>query len=265
MQYYLSFFKHGDITHYLSDDEFDTLHKFAVNWPELKTLERSYNLEKKAVRNINESTNPSAEETIADYYNVPLLMVRVLGDRGYTVANPAVADVMEKSKPYLIQKILKMFDDESYASVPYNVSIIKRVGVNWPEFDVILKSAKREYDKNSNDWYFNEGEMKVNRPGSLTQDDYSAIRQISALLHKGAVGDALWMSFPLPSRTTELARLFEHYKVTIMRFLLKEVQKGTNEYFLEIVLDGLDRQLIAWPELAIVKRTVYSNDYKGIE
>ncbi len=265
MQYYLSFFKLGSVTQFLSDDEFDTLHKFAVNWPELKTLERSYNLEKKSVRNINESTKRSAEETIADYHNVPLLMVRVLGERGYTVANPAVADVMEKVKPYLIQKILKMFDDESYASIPYNVSVIKRVGVNWPEFDVILKSAKAEYDKNSNDWYLNEGEMKIHRERTLTQDDYSKIRQISALLYKGAVADALWVSFELPSRTDDLTHLLEHYKDTIMKFLLKEIQKGTGVYLLEIVLDGLNRQLIAWPELAIVKRTVYSDEYKGIE
>lgn len=372
MQYYLSFFKHGDITHYLSDDEFDLLHKFAIDWPELTTLERSYNLEKNTVRNVNESTKPSAEETISDYHNVPLLMVRVLGERGYTVANPAVADVMEKVKPYLIQKILKMFNDEAYKSIPYNVEIIKRVGVNWPEFDVILKSANAEYYKNSNDWYLNEsnileatrpsaeeiiaeyhyypvmmihklieyghtvanpavatviekekphlikvllmlindglyknvpasvapikrlgvnwpeldiilksakseqdrlsrdryigeGEIPVYRSRTLSQDDYSKIRQISALLHKGAVGDALWVSFEIPSRTNELTQLFEHNKDTIMRFLLKEVQKGTGLHLLEIVLDGLNRQLIAWPEIAIVKRTVYSNEYKGIE
>ena len=162
MQYYLSFFKHGDVTRYISDDEFDVFHKFGIDWPELKTLERSYHAEKQI-------------ETRLD-----------------------------------------------------------------------------------------EGDLSINRPRKLTDNDLSTIRKISAMLHKGNVGDALWTSFELPNRLDELNSIFQHYKTTIMKFLLKEVQKGTGTHLLEIVLDGLARQTIAWPELAIVKKTVYSNDYKNI-
>lgn len=162
MQYYLSFFRHGDVTKYISDDEFDVFHKFGIDWTELKTLERSYHAEKQITTRLD------------------------------------------------------------------------------------------------------EGELSINRPRKLTDDDLGTIRKISAMLHKDHVGDALWMSFELPSRIDELNSIFQHYKTTIMKFLLKEVQKGTGTHLLEIVLDGLARQTITWPELSIVKKTVYSNDYKNI-
>lgn len=176
---------------------------------------------------------------------------------------PEFVPLLEKFKATFIKNMLKGFNDDNYEHIETTLKRLKAVGVKWPELDAI----QRSYDSMTKSWPDDdvlEGEIKVNKPRSLNADDLGTIRKISAMLHKDHVGDALWMSFELPSRIDELHSIFQHYKTTIMKFLLKEVQKGTGTHLLEIVLDGLARQTITWPELAIVKKTVYSNDYKNI-
>lgn len=177
---------------------------------------------------------------------------------------PEFTEDIERLKPKFIKDALTSLKEGNLGHVDQVLTRLGGIGVKWPELVVI----QRSFDAETKDWIdidaIDEGDMKINMPRSLTADDLSTIRKISALLHKGHVGDALWVSFELPNRLDELHSIFQHYKTTIMKFLLKEVQKGTGTHFLEIVLDGLGRQTITWPELAIVKKTVYSNDYKNI-
>jgi hypothetical protein len=161
MRYYLSFFRHGDVTKYISDDEFDVFHKFGIDWPELKTLERSYHAEKQIE----------------------------------------------------------------------------------PRLD--------------------EGDVAVNRPRQLTDDDLRLIRRISALLYIGGVNDALWLSFELPSRVPQLQTILEEYKATVVRYLLQALKDGFDVHSLEIMTDGLARQGIMWPELAIMQKAMYHKDYQN--
>lgn len=177
---------------------------------------------------------------------------------------PEFTEDIERLKTKFVKGMLTSLVDGNLGHVDQVLTRLNGIGVVWPELDVI----QRSFDAETKDWIrtdaIDEGDVKVNTPRSLTADDLSTIRKISAMLHKGSVGDALWTSFELPNRIDDLHSIFQHYKTTIMRFLLKEVQKGTGAHFLEIVLDGLGRQTITWPELAIVKKTVYSNDYKKI-
>lgn len=84
----------------------------------------------------------SAEEIIAEYHYYPLIMISKLGDHGYTVANPAVATAIDSVKHRLIETMLMLVKDGYHKNIPASIGPIKRLGVNWPELDIIEKSAK---------------------------------------------------------------------------------------------------------------------------
>lgn len=172
---------------------------------------------------------------------------------------PELPALLTEYKDRFIRYYLLLFrhgDDDKYISDD-EFDVFYKFNIDWAELKTLEHSYHAEKQLASR---LNEGDIAINRPRKLTDDDLRLIRRISALLYIGGVNDALWLSFELPSRVEQLQAILEEYKSTVIRYLLQALKDGINVHSLEIITDGLARQGITWPELAIVQRSMYHDD-----
>lgn len=228
--------------------------KIGLAWPELDIIERSAKLMTDIdVDMMEASGRPTAEEIIAEYNYYPIMMMHKLIEQGYTVDNPAVATAIETIKPQLIKVLLLLIKDGIYKNASSGVASIRRIGVNWPELDIIDQSAKslantkvvetmRINSKDRRDAMLDRLETIFNDPNTDVFDRIAELDIARNVLRR--------------IERSDVADILAKYKTNIIRDTLHYLRHGVVDVEIPVYLRTLQDLGADWPELQIILRSI---------
>lgn len=246
-------------------DTVGTLTSMNLSWKELDAINRSLNALRNNVNEALKYDNDEIEEIKANiiqdlhdgYYRDALDAIATLWHDDSNLGDvTTITRLLEKHKRGLITQLLTVIKYSStYELSKYFKDFIKGLndfGIDWPEFDAMLKSINADkpkldesYSKNDADHYKDE---IIN---VLNKDDMDELFEILA--------EFAWIPRTLVGDVTKLNRILELHKVRVIKALLsymRDLDDGGICYIMPQILGGLENAGIDWSELKIIDQSV---------
>jgi hypothetical protein len=266
------------------------MYTLGIKWPELNTIENSLVAEIKREHNLLESSWPKRFESSdsARYFNHLTNAVEAFNEDVDDEANlniwhissiyenliklgmiseplPYRADILNRYKPIIIKIILQVIKhdvlddwmDTSKGELAM-VNGLRKLGVTWPELDIIEKSLKADIKK---DDQLDESKLSI--------PDNSKLKKFRKILNYGnwpVVMQALQNKHCDVNRLPVIKNLLDEYKNSIIKSLLESMRHQAFDVILHEI-DIMRSINIAWPELKAIRRNArYElNKHKNID
>lgn len=272
-----------DPREYLYAVEF--LRRCGFAWPELDVIEKSL---RAGETSIKESRNdPSSSRDLLRYLQQDLKNGRY-DDIWETVTELAwkedfkdaksMGPLLDQHKAGVMRSLLEFIahnhvDDSQYLMSQVD-TVMRRLGVSWPELDIIERSLDAERERRQ--------DLDLDEASSEHDKDEAerTARRVSAQLHdlsrldpqdsryNGRSRDVAWAIAGMPRGHVEmLAPILDHHKQMIMTDLLRSLRDdpGDQRWGATHMLDALDHARVMWPELTVIKRSMHSDRLRRMQ
>jgi len=246
-------------------DTVGTLTSMNLGWKELDAINRSLNALRNNVNEALKYDNNEIEELktniIQDlhdgYYRDALDVIATLWHDNSNLGDvTAITRLLEKHKRGLITQLLTVIKYSStYELSKYFKDFIKGLqdfGIDWPEFDAMLKSINADKTTLDESYSKNDAEQyKDEIINTIKKDDMDDLFEMLA--------EFAWIPRALVGDVTKLNRILELHKVRVIKALLsymRELDDSGICYIMPQILGGLEHAGINWPELKIIDQSV---------
>ena len=127
----------------------EDLQSIGITWPELDILQKSLNSDD-LLENTDDysayDNDYTVEDQAIDMFDHGVISgIDFMAKYDLTIHNlPKANDLIEREKSYIITRLLRLMKSDYHFIVNQNIKRIKKVGITWPELDIIQKSVDFE-------------------------------------------------------------------------------------------------------------------------
>jgi hypothetical protein len=266
----LSYLKEGDYK--TAVDPIDTLTAMNMGWPELAVMQDSIDERRRQIRESYTLDDNEIEQYKAD-------LLSDIYDKQYTSVIDIIFDIthhknignveritraLEKHKHGVLRALLNMvLHSSSHDTVSYGPFVLdgfKKLGIKWPELDIIKTSIAKPLTTNKSNT-----ELSENRDNTTHRaDEYK--REIAMGVIKNdmdwvmeSLAEFGWTDSQDLGDVTDLNRILVQHKQRIMKGI-RDYMLGLDSdgicYIMPQILAGLENAGITWPDLKVLEQSV---------